>query len=67
MRGMVGTKIASLIIGIASVIIFIFTEDMTLPMVYTDKWTFLMILLLIVEIINIFIIRQQSKGEEDDD
>ena len=67
MRGMVGTKLASLIIGIASIIIFIFTEDMTLPMVYTDKWTFLMILLLIVEIINIFIMKQQSKGEEDDD
>lgn len=67
MRGMVGTKLAAILIGIISAIIFIFTEDMTLPMVYTDKWTFLMILLLIVEMINIFIIRQQSKGEEDND
>ena len=67
MRGMIGTKVASIIIGIVSIIIFIFTEDMTLPMVLTDKWTILMILLLIVEIINIFIIRQQSKGEEEDD
>ena len=67
MRGMVGTKLAAILIGIISAIIFIFTEDMTLPMVYTDKWTILMILLLIVEMINIFIIRQQSKGEEEDD
>lgn len=67
MRGMIGTKLASVLIGIISIIIFIFTEDITLPMVYTDKWTILMILLLIVEIINIFIIRQQSKGEEEDD
>ena len=66
-RKMVLTKIASVIIGIGSIIIFIFTEDMSLPMVFTDKWTFLMILLLIIEIINIFIIRQQSKGEENDD
>ena len=64
-RGMIGTKIASVLIGIISIIIFIFTEDMTLPMVYTDKWTIIMILLLIIEIINIFIIRQQSKGEKD--
>lgn len=67
MRGMVGTKLAAILIGIISAIIFIFTEDMTLPMVLTDKWTILMILLLIVEMINIFIIRQQSKGEEEDD
>ena len=66
MRGMIGTKAASILTGIISIIIFIFTEDMTLPMVYTDKWTILMILLLIVEMINIFIIRQQSKGEEED-
>lgn len=67
MRKMILTKIASAIIGIGSIIIFILTEDMSLPMVLTDKWTFLMILLLIIEIVNIFIIRQQSKGEENDD
>lgn len=67
MRKMVLTKIASAIIGIGSIIIFILTENMSLPMVLTDKWTFLMILLLIIEIVSIFIIRQQSKGEENDD
>lgn len=67
MRKMLATKIASIIIGIISIVIFIFTEDMSLPMVYTDKWTLLMILLLIIEIVNIFIIRQQSKGEKNDD
>ena len=67
MRKMLATKIASILVGIISVIAFIFTEDMSLPMVLTDKWTFLMILLLIIEIVNIFIIRRQSKGEEDND
>ena len=66
-RGMLGTKTTSILVGIISIITFIFTEDMTQPMVYTDKWTILMILLLIIEIINIFVIRQQSKGEEDND
>lgn len=66
-RGILGTKTISVLVGIISIILFIFTEDMTLPMVFTDKWTILMILLLIIEIINIFVIRQQSKGEKDDD
>ena len=61
------TKIASILVGVISIIIFILTEDMSLPMVLVDKWTLLMILLLIIEIVNIFIIRQQSKGEESDD
>ena len=67
MRKILATKIASILAGIISVIAFILTEDMSLPMVLTDKWTFLMILLLIIEIVNIFIIRRQSKGEEDND
>lgn len=67
MRKILATKIASILVGVISVIAFIFTEDMSLPMVLTDKWTFLMILLLIIEIVNIFIIRRQSKGEENND
>ena len=64
MRKIIATKIASIIVGIGAVIVFILTEDMSLPMILTDKWTLLMIFLLIIEIINIFIIRKQSKGEE---
>ena len=67
MRKILATKIASILVGIISIIAFILTEDMSLPMVLTDKWTFLMILLLIIEIVNIFIIRHQSQGEEDND
>lgn len=67
MRKILATKIASILVSIISVIAFILTEDVSLPMVLTDKWTFLMILLLIIEIVNIFIIRRQSKGEEDND
>lgn len=36
-------------------------------MILVDKWTILMILLLIIEIINIFIIKHESKKEEENE
>ena len=41
----------SLIVGIASVIIFFLTEDWTLPVQFTDRYTLLMIVLLIVTVV----------------
>ena len=61
------TKIASILVGIISIIIFILTEDMNLPMILTDKWTLCMILLLIIEVVNIWIVKKQSQREEEDD
>lgn len=61
------TKIASILIGIISIIVFILTEDMSLPMILTDKWTLCMILLLIIEVVNILIVKKQSQREEEDD
>ena len=57
-------KVIAASIALISAIIFVLTENMTLPMAYTDKWTFLMIFPLIIEMVNIFVIRQESKGEE---
>ena len=61
------TKIASILVGIISVVVFILTEDMSLPMILTDKWTLCMILLLIIEVVNIWIVKRQSQREEEDD
>ena len=61
------TKIASILVGIISIIVFILTEDMSLPMILTDKWTLCMILLLIIEVVNIWIVKRQSQREEEDD
>lgn len=61
------TKIASILVGIISIIVFILTEDMSLPMILTDKWTLCMILLLIIEVVNIWIVKKQSQREEEDD
>ena len=60
-------KVIAASIALISAIIFVLTENMALPMAYTDKWTFLMIFPLIIEMINIFVIRQESKGEEEND
>lgn len=66
-RGIKRFKIYSILIGIISIIVFILTEDMTLPMILIDKWTILMAIFTIVEIINIFIIRNKSKEEDEDE
>ena len=66
-RGLRRFKIYSILVGIISIIAFILTEDMTLPMVLIDKWTILMLILLLVNIINIFIMRKKSKQEDEDD
>ena len=66
-RGIKRFKIYSILIGIISIIVFILTEDMTLPMILIDKWTILMAIFTIVEIINIFIIRHKSKEEDEDE
>lgn len=66
-RGIRRFKIYSILVGIISVIAFILTEDMTLPIILIDKWTILMVILLLVNVINIFVMRNKSKEEDDDD
>lgn len=58
-------KIFSILFGIISIIVFIFTEDMTMPMVWVDRWTILMAIFTGIEIANIFIIRQKAQEEEE--
>lgn len=60
-------KILSIIFAIISIILFILTEDMTLPMELTDKWTFIMLILFVIEIINFFIVKTHSKQNEDEE
>ena len=66
-RGIKRFKIYIILINIISIIAFILTEDMTLPMILIDKWTILMAIFTIIEIINIFIIRHKSKEEDEDE
>ena len=59
-------KILSIIFGIASIVLFILTEDITLPMVLVDKWTLIMVILFLIEIINIFIVKTHSKQNNEE-
>ncbi len=65
-RKMRFTKIASFLIGIISIIIFVLTEDMSLPMILVDKWTILMIILFIIEIVYFYIIKIYSDEDEEE-
>ena len=54
-------RIFSIIISIVSVIIFILTENMNLPMILIDKWTIVMIIILIINIIIAICSRRKEK------
>ena len=56
--------ILSVVSAIASVIVFILTEDMRLPMVWIDRWTFLMIVLVLMQAPGVFV-KLRKKYEEE--
>lgn len=60
-------RLLSLIPAIAAIIIFILTEDMTLPMQLVDKWTLLMVVILIIQIIVAFFAKKKKDEEEGDE
>ena len=62
-----GWKLFSIIPAIVSVIVFILTEDMTLPMVMTDKWTILMIVIALVQVVVCALSRSSKDDNENAD
>ena len=52
------TRILSVVVAIASVIVFFLTEDLTLKMVMTDKWTLLMVVFALVQVVIFFVGRK---------
>ena len=60
-RGLKRFKIYGALIFIISIITFVRTENMALPVDLTDKWTIVMLIFSIIEIINIFVIKNLSK------
>lgn len=60
-------KLLSLLVSVVSVIFFILTEDMTLPIQLIDKWTIIMVIFLIDQILlELIILRIKGtrKGEK---
>ncbi len=58
-------RICSLVPAIAGIILFILTEDMTLPMQWMDSWTIWQAIILLAELIIAVFCRKSEKEEED--
>ena len=58
-------KVLGIIPAVASVIIFILTEDMRNPMVLTDRYTILMIVIVIVNLILAILSENKKEREEE--
>lgn len=62
-------RVLSVLWAIITIIVFILTEDMTLPMAIMDKWTLLMFILFVLQILWMFFSRKKrvDKDEEDEE
>ena len=60
-------KVLGVAAAAASVITFILTEDMSLPMVMTDKWTLLMAVLFAAQIGTAVANKKASESDDEDE
>ena len=59
-------RIVNIVVAIISLILFILTEDMTLPMQLVDEWTIWMIILLVIALILALVSRKVTKEPEEE-
>ena len=59
-------RLISIIPALIAIIVFIFTEDMTLPMIFVDKWTILHVVIALVQIV-VMVLCKKKKDENDED
>ena len=52
--------------ALIAIIVFIFTEDMTLPMIFVDKWTILHVVIALVQVV-VMVLCKKKKDENDED
>ena len=58
-------RVLTIVVAIISLILFILTEDMTLPMELIDEWTIWMIILLVIALVLALISRKVTAGPDD--
>ena len=61
------SKFLGLIPGIGAIVAFILTEDMTLKMRLTDKWTIIMAAILLINLLLAFLTRNKKKDNEEEE
>ncbi|MEG1096642.1 MAG: InlB B-repeat-containing protein, partial [Clostridiales bacterium] len=59
-------RVLSIIPGLGSVIIFLLTENMRNPMVFVDKWTLLMIVIALVQLVIVLMSKKKHDTEDND-
>lgn len=59
-------RLVSIVVTAVAVIVFIMTENITLPMVFIDGWTWLMAVIAAVQIIVAFFSRKSRKDKDDE-
>ena len=64
-KKMLAAKIAGALAGVAALITFLITEDMSLSMVMIDKWTVLMVIMLAVQIAAAAFNKKASELEDE--
>lgn len=57
-------KVVAGIDAVIAVVVFIFTENITLPMQLVDKWTILMVVFLLVSVISTYFARKWHEDDE---
>ncbi|MGX8835340.1 InlB B-repeat-containing protein, partial [Amedibacillus sp. YH-ame6] len=60
------TMIAGAVVALSSVIAFILTENIFLPMILVDKWTLLMAAILLVQVVVLVIAKKWKKEDNDE-
>ena len=59
-------RLISIIPALIAIIVFIFTEDMTLPMIFVGKWTILHVVIALVQVV-VMVLCKKKKDENDED
>ena len=59
-------RLISIIPALIAIIVFILTEDMTLPMTFVDKWTILHVVIALVQVV-VMVLCKKRKDENDED
>ncbi len=63
----IGWRLLSILAGIVAPIVFLLTEDIRLPMVFTDRWTLLMVIILVIQVISMLLLRRARNHQEDEE
>ena len=66
-KKMLASKIAGAVAGVAAPIVFILTEDMSLPMQMFDKWTLLMAVILAAQVVAAIFNKKASELDDDEE